>query len=126
MKKAFGVLSVVLAVCCALVLGPSPAKAECTTQGALALGLAEMLKLNVVTADAAAAALAALGIEPQSGWKPAECLTPDIAAQVQAAYAEAIAGGRSASLTPGAVEAVLDALRPADRKYDVISPITPP
>jgi len=124
MKKAFGILFAVLVVCCALVQGPSPAKAECTTQGALALGLAEMLNLNVTTADSAAAALATLGVAPDAGWMPGECLTPEVTAQVQKAYAEAIAGGRAASLTPGAVDAVLDALRSADRKYD-ISPSRP-
>jgi len=91
---------------------------------AVALGLAEMLKLNVTTADAAAAALAALGIAPEGGWLPGACLTPEVSAQVQAAYAEALAGGRSAFLTPGAVDAVLDALRSVDRKYD-ISPSRP-
>lgn len=124
MKNTFGALFGVLVVCCALVLGPSPAKAECTTQGALAMGLAEMLKLNVTTADAAAAALAALGVAPDGGWQPGACLTPEVTAQVQAAYAEAVAGGRSTSLTPGAVDAVLEALRSIDRKYD-ISPSRP-
>lgn len=125
MKKALGVLFSVLVVSCALVLGPSPAKAECTTQGALASGLAEMLKLNVATPEAAAAALAALDIAPDGGWLPGACLTPEVAAQVQAAYAAAVAGGRATSLTPGAVDAVLDALRPVDREYIAISPISP-
>lgn len=125
MKKAFVALVSLFVVSCALAMGSSPAKAECTTQGALAMGLAEMLKLNVTSADAAAAALAALDIAPTEGWLPGACLTPEVAAQVQTAYAEAVAGGRAASLTPGAVGAVLDALQFADRKYEVISPVQP-
>lgn len=124
MKNVISFLSAVLVICCVLALGPAQAKAECTTQGALALGLAEMLKLNVTTADSAAAALAALGVEPNGGWKPGECLTPEVTAQVQTAYAAAVAGGRSGNLAPGAVDAALDALRPVDRKYNV-SPSRP-
>jgi len=124
MKKAFGALFAVLVFCCSPVLGPAQAQAECTTQGALALGLAEVLKLNVTTVTAAVTALTTIGVEPDGGWKPEECLTPEVTAQIQAAYAAAVAGGRSGILAPGAIDAALDALRPVDRERD-ISPSRP-
>lgn len=125
MKNPMGVLFAVLVMSCFLLLGPSPVRAECTTQGALASGLAEMLKLNVATPEAAAAALAALDIAPDGGWLPGECLTPEVAAQVKAAYDAAVSGGRAANLVPGAVDAVLESLQTVDRQYNVISPVSP-
>jgi len=126
MKRTSAVLFAILAICFTLGVDTAQVQAqtECTTQGALALGLAELLKLNVTSADAAVAALAAIGVEPDGGWKPGECLTPEVIAQVKAAYAGAVAGGRSGSLVAGAVDDALVALKPIDRKYD-ISPSRP-
>lgn len=125
MKKALCVLSAVLVVCGLLVLGPAAqAKAECTTQGALALALAEMLKFDVTTTEAAVAALVAIGVEPNGGWKPEECLTPETTTQIRDAYARAVAdSGRS--LSAGAVDGALEALKTIDRQLQDVSPSRP-
>ena len=61
MKRNLGLIAAVLAFCCALLVGPaSQARAEeCTTQGALALALADVLGIQATSAQAAADALAA-------------------------------------------------------------------
>jgi hypothetical protein len=127
MKKALYALAAVLVCCGVLVLGPvTQAKAECTTQGTLALALAELLKLDATSAYAAVAALTALGVEPTGGWKTEECLTSETTAQIKAAYAATVAaGGHSLYLGPGAIDRTLEALRPIDRQYHELSPSRP-
>ena len=130
MKKALSVLVAVLMVCGALVVVPATrANAQataggCTTQGALALGLAELLKLNVTTAAAARDALVALGVEPNGGWKLDDCLTPEAEAQIRAAYARASSEGGH-DLAGGAIDAALEALRGVDRQLKDVSPSKP-
>lgn len=123
MKKALSALLAVLVVCGLILWPAAQAKAECTTQGALALALAEMLKFNVTTTEAAVAALAAIGVEPDGGWKPGECLTPETTAQIKAAYGRA-AAERGRNLAAGALDAALEALGTIDRQLDV-SPSKP-
>ena len=124
MKKVQCALVAVLVFCGTLVLGPAPqarAQAECTTQGALALALAQMLNFDTTTADAAVAALVAINVQPDLGWKPEECLTPEVTAQVKAAYAAAAAdSGRT--LDAGAAERAAQALGTIDRQLQDVSP----
>jgi hypothetical protein len=127
MKRVLCTFAAVLALCGALVFSTAArAKAECTTQGAMALALAEMLKLNVTTADAAVTALAALGIAPDGGWKVEECLTAETTAQIRAAYAAAVTkAGGAGNLTAGAFDAALESLTPAERSFRDVSPSKP-
>jgi len=91
MKAKLGVIAAVLAFCCALIVGPaSQVRAEeCTTQGALALALADVLGIQVTTAQAAADALALRGIAPKLGWKVEVCLTNEVREEVKMAFANA-------------------------------------
>jgi hypothetical protein len=129
MRNRLGAAIVVIATLCALGLGPAAqARAECTTQGALALSLADLLKFNVTTTEGAAAALTAIEIKPDAGWDLPACLTPEVTAQVQAAYAAAVAaGGRWGRLAAGGFEAAIEALKPIDRQYPHVelSPFRP-
>lgn len=129
MKSMIGTTAAALIFCCALVLVPASqarAQAECTTQGALALALAQLVDKTVATAEQAVATLSALGVEPDGGWKPAECLTQEVIDQVTAAYAVAVAEGRRAgSLVAGNVGVALGLIAPPDRKYPSLSNISP-
>jgi len=90
MKTNLGVIAAVFALCCALVAGPvSPARAEdqCTTQGALALALADVLGIKVTTAQDAADKLAARNIKPKLGWSVDTCLTDEVLQEIQQSYA---------------------------------------
>jgi len=92
MKNTLGLIAAVLAMCCLLVAGPaSQARAadECTTQGALALALADVLGIKVTTAQDAASALALRGIEPKQGWNIEACLTDEVRQEVKMAFANA-------------------------------------
>lgn len=124
MRKVPCALVAVLVFCGALVLGPAPkamAQAECTTQGALALALAEMLNYDATTTEAAIAALVAINVQPDLGWKPEECLTPEVRAQVKASYAAAAAdSGRN--LDAGAADRAAQALETIDRQLQDVSP----
>jgi hypothetical protein len=113
--------------CGTLVLcQPAPARAECTTQGALAQALAELLKLPYTDAVSAARALEGLGVAPAGGmWDVTACLTPDAEAQIKAAYGAVIAGGGHSNMATGAVDAALEALRPLDRNLKDVSPSQP-
>ena len=89
MKTKLGVIAAVLACCCALVVGlAKQARAEepCTTQGALALALADVLQIKVTVAQEAADALASRGIAPKLGWNVDACLTADVAQEIRVAF----------------------------------------
>lgn len=92
MKTSLGMFAAVIAVCCALVVG-SVAQARaaagdtCTTQGALALALCDVLGIEVTAAQAAADALAALGVKPSLGWDVDACLTEEASFQISRSYA---------------------------------------
>jgi len=89
MKTKLGVFAAVLACCCLLVVGLAvPARAEepCTTQGALALALADVLKIEVNTAEEAADSLASRGIAPKLGWNVDVCLTAEVAQEIRVAF----------------------------------------
>lgn len=89
MKTKLGVVAAVLAFCCVLLAGPvTQARAEgCTTQGALALSLADVLGIKATSAQAAADALAALGVAPVSGWDVDACLTDAVSLEISQSYA---------------------------------------
>ena len=89
MKTKLGVVATVLAFCCVLVVGPAvqARAAECTTQGALALALADVVGSKVTSAQAAADALAAIGVGPTLGWNVEACLTDAVSLEISAAYA---------------------------------------
>jgi len=90
MSKNLGVFAAILALCCAFMIGPvSQARAaECTTQGALALALADVLGIQVTSAQAAADALTALGVAPEHGWAVDACLTEAVALEISQAFAK--------------------------------------
>lgn len=92
MKRHLAVIAAVLALCCTVLVGTvSRSRAEgCTTQGALALALADVLGINVTSAQAAADALAALGIKPTLGWDVAACLTDAVALEIRQSFAAPI------------------------------------
>jgi len=120
MKNTLGMIAAVLAFCCALVVGPaSQTRAEeCTTQGALALALADVLGIQVTTAQAAADALALRGIKPKLGWNVEACLTDEVLQEVKKAFANAGDFERALALIS----------RDTDRKYPkppVVSPAKP-
>ena len=93
MNRNLGIIAAVLAFCCALVVGPaSQARAEeCTTQGALALALADVLGIKVTSAQAAADALVTCGVscstEPKLWWIVSECLTDKVRQEVKVVFA---------------------------------------
>ncbi len=97
MRTSIGVLAAIIVFGCALVVGPvSRAQAEaraearaeesCTTQGALALALADVLGIKVTTAQAAADALAAIGIKPDAGWDIEACLTDAVVLEIRRSF----------------------------------------
>jgi hypothetical protein len=89
MKTKLGVIAAVLALCCAFLVAPvSEARAEeCTTQGALALALADVLGIKVTSAQAAADTLAALGVAPLLGWDVDACITDAISLEIRKSFA---------------------------------------
>ena len=92
MKMKLGVFAAVLAFCCVLVVGSAvQARAEepCVTQGALALALADVLKIKVTTAQEAADALALRGIAPKLGWNVEACLTDEASREIRLAFGDA-------------------------------------
>lgn len=122
MKKNVAVFAAVLAFCCALVVGPaSQARAEepCTTQGALALALADVLKIKVTSAQAAADALAQLGVGPVSGWNVEACLTDAVSMEISQSFA---ALNREAG---GFERALAMVQRIPDQVYPDVSPVSP-
>lgn len=125
MKKALAVLACLCVCAFVLVLVPaSAARADCQTQGALARSLAEILKLDASSAGAAAAALAALGVQPQDGWQIDACLTPEIVDQVRVAYSRAAEAAGPGALAVGAVDQALDLVGGLQQQYEV-SPFKP-
>lgn len=124
MRKTRWALVAVLAFCGALIVGAAPeasAQTGCTTQGALALGLAAKLNIDATTTEAAIAGLLAINVQPDLGWKPEECLTPDVTNQVLASYAAA-ATESAGALDAGAARSALDALGTIDRQLHDVSP----
>lgn len=92
MKMKLVVVAAVLAFCCVLVVGLAVqvrAEEPCTTQGALALALADVLKIKVSTAQEAADALALRGIAPKLGWDVEACLTEEVSREIRTAFGDA-------------------------------------
>lgn len=121
MKTKLCVITAVLAFCCALLVGPvSQARAEeCTTQGALALALADVLGIKATTAQAAADALANLGVGPAAGWNVEACLTDAVSMEISQSFA---ALNREA----GGFERALGMIRGVpDQVYPTVSPAKP-
>ncbi len=89
MKTGFGVIAACLALCCVLLVGTvSQVRAEeCTTQGALALALADVLGIEVTSAQAAADTLAAMGVAPVMGWNVEACLTDEVSLEISKSFA---------------------------------------
>jgi len=121
MKAKLGVIAVALVFLCAMLVGPaSQARAEeCTTQGALALALADVLGIKVTSAQAAADALVLRGIKPDEGWAVEVCLTDAVLQQVKTAFGEA--GNFESALTMIGRGTGPD----AGRTYPVVSPAKP-
>lgn len=121
MKTKLGAITAVLAFCCALLVGPAAqARAEeCTTQGALALALADVLGITATSAQAAADALAQLGVGPVAGWDVEACLTDAVSLEISQSFAaiKREAGGFERAL--GMVRRV------PDQVYPVVSPAKP-
>jgi hypothetical protein len=123
MKKNLAVLAVVLAACCALLVG-SAARVradECTTQGALALALADILGIKVTAAQAAADALALRGIAPKLGWDVEACLTPAVAREVRDAFGNAADFERAMAM----IDRNADRVYPVVKELPVVSPARP-
>lgn len=122
MKTKLGVVAAILAFCCALLVGPvSQARAEdpCTTQGALALALADVLGIKATSAQAAADALALLGVKPVSEWNVEACLTEAVQIEISQSFA---ALNREA----GGFERALGMIRRVpDQVYPDVSPAKP-
>jgi hypothetical protein len=122
MKTKLCVIAAVLAFCCALVVGSATrARAEepCTTQGALALALADVLGIKVTTAQEAADALAALGVKPLLGWDVEACLSDAVSLEISQTFA-------SLNRDAGAFERAMGMIAPrTDRVYPPVSPSRP-
>jgi hypothetical protein len=122
MKTKLGVITAVLAFCCALLVGPaSQARAEdsCTTQGALALSLADVLEIKATSAQAAADALAQLGVAPVSGWDVDACLTDAVSMEISQSFA-------ALNRESGSYERALAMVqRVPDQVYPDVSPVSP-
>jgi hypothetical protein len=89
MKRNLGLIAAALMFCCALLVGTaSQARAEeCTTQGALALALADVLGIQATSAQAAADSLAAISVGPALGWNVEACLTAEVSAEISQSFA---------------------------------------
>jgi len=120
MKKLIGVMMTVLVFSCGAVVGPvvQAGAQECATQGALALALAEMLKLKVVSAEAAAEKLSGFGIEPEDGWALDACVTEEVKANLAEDYRAAVAAG-SVVGAAGLVDSALKAIGAFDPQQDI-------
>lgn len=118
MKTTLGVFVAVLTFCCVLVVGSAvQARAEepCTTQGALALALADVLKIKATTAQEAADALAIRGIAPKLGWLVDTCLTDEVSREVRTAFGDV-----------GSFERALAMIdHNTDQQYQRVSPFVP-
>jgi hypothetical protein len=88
-KKNLGLFAAVFAFCCFLTVGivSRALAAECTTQGSLALALADVLGIEATSAQAAADALAAINVAPALGWDVEACLTEAVKVEISAAFA---------------------------------------
>ena len=120
MNKKLGLIAAVIAICCALVVGSlSQARAEeCTTQGALALALADVLGIKVTSAQAAADELAKRGIAPKLGWNVESCLTNEVRDEIKTAFANAGDFERALAMIGKDSQG-------AGRSYPVVSPAKP-
>jgi hypothetical protein len=127
MRRNLGIVIAVLAMTCALLAGSASfGRAEeppCTTQGALALALADVLGIKVTEAQAAADALAALGVKPQDGWKVDECLTERVRIEIAQAYAGLNRDAEGFNRALGMLLRIPDQQYP--RKGDPVSRFTP-
>jgi len=112
MKKSMAAIIAILAFCCSLVVGTAVQvrAEECTTQGALALALADVLGIKATSSQAAADALALRGVGPELGWDVEACLTMAVQEEIKASLGDA--GGFERAL------AMID--RNADRLYPVV------
>ena len=84
------------AVICALFLmtmTPALAAAECGTQGAFALALAQLLGYEVTDQGAAMATLTNVGVEPTGGWSPEACMTEEVANEIDRDLKNAVGMG---------------------------------
>lgn len=107
MKTKLGVIAAVVAICCVLASGlASQARAEepCTTQGALALALADVLEIKATSAQAAADALALRGIAPKLGWNVEACLTDEVTREIKTAHGDAVSFERAQALIGSATD----------------------
>jgi hypothetical protein len=74
--------------------GATQALAACTTQGAFALALAQILGFEVATQVAAISALDEIGILPVAGWQPEVCITAEVVVDLDQSVASAVAAGQ--------------------------------
>ena len=95
-----------------LVLCPSTeARAECKTQGDLALALAQVLNFEVKSQEDAIAKLSSIGVRPIDDWKPAQCLTAEVVLQIEESLRKAVVlKSIDGELAQGAVERALTAI----------------
>jgi len=119
-KKNLGLLAAVLALCCSLTVGSASRAfaAECTTQGSLALALADVLGNKATSAQAAADTLAALGVTPTQGWSVEACLTEAVSLEISKSFA---ALNRDA----GGFERAMGMINPAVNQGSSVSPHKP-
>ena len=88
MKKFVVTMAVVL------IFGPaSIASAQCGTQGAFALALAQTLNFDVTTEEAARTELGRINVQPDTGWSPTSCMNAEMVRQIQTALDNAVAAG---------------------------------
>lgn len=123
MKASLGMCAAVFAVCCALMAGTvSQVRAaegdKCTTQGALALALADVLGIKVTEAQAAADALAAMGVGPVLGWDVEACLTDAVSVEISKSFA-------ALNRDMGGFERALGMINPGATKGGPVSPHQP-
>jgi hypothetical protein len=71
----------------------SIASAQCGTQGAFALALAQTLNIDVTTQEAARSELGKIGVQPDGGWSPTSCMNAEMVRQIQTALDNAVAAG---------------------------------
>jgi hypothetical protein len=87
------------------------ASAQCSTQGALAIALAQLLGYDVQDDAAAIAALIGVGVQPEGGWQSTDCIDEAAVAQLnQSIQTAAAAGLLNAGDASGALAAALDAI----------------
>jgi len=76
-----------------MTIKPGLAAAECGTQGAFALAVAQLLGYEVTDNDAAMATLTNVGVEPNGGWDPEACMTEEVASEIDKDLNNAVAMG---------------------------------